>query len=115
MYSIETEGGDQLTAATRAAIGARIDLDSARTPNARAIAALRLRAAREWLAQVSAEVERSADAADAPPRPARRAPFTPAVGCWQGTALTFCDDEDGPLVSRAPSGALTVGNPGDAR
>ena len=115
MYSIETEGGDQLTAAARALRDAQADHDAARTPTGRAITLLRLRAAREWLAQVSAEVERSADAADAPPRPARRAPFTPAVGCWQGTALTFCDDEDGPLVSRAPSGALTVGNPGDAR
>ena len=96
MYTLdtETEGGDQLTAAERALRGAQADHDAARTPNGRAITLARLRAARDWLEQIRAEVERSADAADAPPRPARRAPFAPAVEAWMGTALTFCDDTD---------------------
>jgi hypothetical protein len=106
---------DDLASAQNAAAGAQRDLDNARTPNARAVATLRLSDARARLRDAEgayrADIEIDPTASTGT---VRHLPFSPAVECWQGTALVL-DDEDGPLVSCAPSGALIVGSPPDAR
>ena len=107
----ENESGDLVTAAAAAVKGAQADHDAASTPNARAITLLRLREARNWMAQVQQEMERTEAMADAPPL-VRYLPYSPPALPWTGTALILEDDA---LVTRAASGALIVGNPPDAR
>ena len=108
----ENESGDQVAAAAAAVKGAQADHDAATsTPNARAITLLRLHAARNWMAQVHQELERTEAMADAPPL-VRYLPYSPPALPWTGTALILEDDA---LVTRAASGALIVGNPPDAK
>jgi hypothetical protein len=111
----DTSAADDLDNALAAARSALADLDSARTLNARAIAAMRLSDARARLRD--AEAAYRADIELDPTAPTGRVhhlPFTPRVECWQGTALVL-DDNDDALVTRANSGALAVGNLLDAR
>ena len=107
----ENESGDLVTAAAAAVKGALADHDAASTPNARAITLLRLREARNWMAQVQQELERTEAMADAPPL-VRYLPYSPPALPWTGTALILEDDA---LVTRAASGALIVGNPPEVK
>ena len=113
MYSPETESGDLIASATFAVNGAQADHDAAATPNARAVTLLRLRAAQGWMSELLQELGRSEAMADTAPlvQYHRR----PAPAPWMGTALILDNDDTGPLVTRAASGALIVGNPPDAR
>ena len=110
----DTSPAADLDNARAAARGALADYNSARTLNARAIAALRLSDARSRLRDAEAAYRADIEA-DPTVQTGRvhHLPFAPRVECWMGTALIL-DDEDGPLVTRTGS-ALLVGNPSDAR
>jgi len=110
----DTSPAEDLDNARAAARGALADYNSARTLNARAIAALRLSDARARLRD--AEAAYRADIELDPTAQTGRVhhlPFTPRVECWHGTALIL-EDESSP-VTRAASGALVISNPPDAR
>jgi len=95
MYT-DTSPAEDLDNARAAARGALADYNSARTLNARAVAALRLSDARSRLRD--AEAAYRADIELDPTAQTGRVhhlPFAPAVEAWMGTALTFCDDTDG--------------------
>ena len=109
----ENESGDLVTAAAAAVKGAQADHDAASTPNARAITLLRLREARNWMAQVQQELERTEAMADSSPL-VRYLPYSPPALPWTGTGTALILEEDA-LVTRAASGALIVGNPPDAK
>jgi len=91
----EISPADELASAQTAAAGAQRDLDNARTPNDRARCIIRLADARARLkdAQAAYRADIELDPTAQTGR-VHHLPFAPAVECWQGTALTFCDDTD---------------------
>jgi len=111
----DTSPAADLDDARAAARGALADYNSARTLNARAIAALRLSDARARLRDAEAAYRADIEADPTVPTGRVHHTFAPRVECWQGTALTFCDDESNSLVTRAASGALVISNPPDAK
>ena len=106
---------DELASAQNAAAGAQRDLDNARTPNDRARCIIRLADARARLRDAEAAYRADIEADPTVPTGRVHHTFAPRVECWQGTALTFCDDESNSLVTRAASGALVISNPPDAK